>query len=305
MNQDKQIVQSGQEGQNKRRYKRPVRNNNRNMNNNSRDTRDTRDTRDSRDSRDIRGNGQQRQQQQPQRQQQQRGWGQQQQPNRQQGKMTVRIGGQVQQQRQQQQRQQPNRQQGNRQMQQQRYQGNRQQGNRQMQQGNRQRQRPVPRQQEQKKSIVLNTPWTIYMHEIFDKNWDMDSYKEVWKINTILDFWTFFNNFRNLGGYQFFMMRGNAKPMYEDPVNKEGGSYSYVIPGQNVFDTSLFVMMKMIGETILDESVDFSNVTGLSLVPKRSTSILKVWIKNKENKVELKLDNPNLKNCRYQDHKFY
>lgn len=166
-----------------------------------------------------------------------------------------------------------------------------------------QRQRPQPRGE--KRSIVLNTSWTIYIHENFNKDWSLDSYKQVWKINTILDFWTFFNNFRNLGGYQFFLMRGDIKPVYEDAVNKEGGSYSYIIPGQNVFDTTLFVMMKMIGETILDESEDFNNITGMSLVPKRSTSILKVWIKNKEHKVDLKLDNKNLRNCRYQDHKFY
>lgn len=168
-----------------------------------------------------------------------------------------------------------------------------------------QQQRQRPRQQDEKRSIVLNTPWTIYIHENFNKDWSLDSYKQVWKIHTILDFWTFFNNFRNLGGYQFFLMRGDTKPVYEDSVNKEGGSYSYIIPGQNVFNTSMFVMMKMIGETILDESEDFNNITGMSLVPKRTTSILKVWIKNKNHKVELKLDNKNLKNVRYQDHKFY
>ena len=100
-------------------------------------------------------------------------------------------------------------------------------------------------------------------------------------------------------------MRGDTKPVYEDPINKEGGSYSYIIPGYTTFDTSLYVMMKMIGETILDESEDFNNITGMSLVPKRSTSILKVWIKNKEHKVELKLDNKNLRNCRFQEHKIY
>ena len=103
----------------------------------------------------------------------------------------------------------------------------------------------------------------------------------------------------------FFMMRGNIEPVYEDPENLKGGSWSYIVPGREVNDTFVHVLSKMIGETLVN-SKDFDEIKGISLVPKKGTSILKVWLKNNDNPLELNVSEiDSLKSGRFQKHKIY
>jgi len=151
---------------------------------------------------------------------------------------------------------------------------------------------------------VLNTKWTIYVHNVMDRDWSMASYKKVYTIETIEDFWIFFANFHDFQKFQFFMMRGDIMPTYEDEANKNGGSYSYMIKGREVNKTFIHVLAKMIGEQLV-EAKDFDEIKGISLVPKKGISILKIWLKNKENPLELNTnDIQGLQNGRFQAHKF-
>jgi len=151
---------------------------------------------------------------------------------------------------------------------------------------------------------VLNTKWTIYVHNVMDRDWSMASYKKVYTIETIEDFWIFFANFHDFQKFQFFMMRGDIMPTYEDEANKNGGSYSYMIKGREVNKTFVHTAAKMIGEQLV-EAKDFDEIKGLSVVPKKGISILKIWLKNKENPLELNTnDIQGLQNGRFQAHKF-
>ena len=161
-----------------------------------------------------------------------------------------------------------------------------------------------PRKRNLSNQQVLNTKWTIYVHDVMDRDWSMASYKKVYTIETIEDFWIFFANFHDFQKFQFFMMRGDIMPTYEDEANKNGGSYSYMIKGREVNKTFVHTAAKMIGEQLV-EAKDFDEIKGLSVVPKKGISILKIWLKNKENPLELNTnDIQGLQNGRFQAHKF-
>ena len=101
------------------------------------------------------------------------------------------------------------------------------------------------------------------------------------------------------------MMRGDIKPVYEDEANVGGYSYSYIVSGRDVNETFIHVLMKMIGETLVDTE-NHKSVTGISLVPKRGTSCLKVWLANKEKPLELNVNEiRTLQRGRFQEHKLY
>jgi hypothetical protein len=148
----------------------------------------------------------------------------------------------------------------------------------------------------------LNTKWVVWIHDIKETSWTQDSYKKIYEIHTIEDFWTFFNNVRDYKNHLFFVMRGDTKPFYEDKANINGGSWSFSIYYKDVQETLIHTLVRMIGETLTKETMD---ITGLSMVPKRGSYILKVWLKNKEK--EYVLDTQNiygLKSGRFQAHKF-
>jgi len=151
----------------------------------------------------------------------------------------------------------------------------------------------------------LNTSWKLYIHNLTEKDWSLSSYKEVMKFNTIDDCWTFFNNFKDFKKFNFYIMRNNIKPVYEDPENKNGYSYSYIIPGRKLNDTFIDIVVKMFSENLLHNENTYE-LCGLSLTPKNNDiCILKIWLKNKNNVLKLNTNNNNLINGRFQIHKFY
>ena len=151
----------------------------------------------------------------------------------------------------------------------------------------------------------LNTHWTIHIHNTSETDWTLESYKKVYVIKKITDFWTFFNNFNDLQKFNFYVMRGDIKPVYEDKNNTNGYSYSYIIPGRKVNQTFIHCLAEMMCENLVDIK-NYNEVCGVSLVPKpNGISIFKVWMRNKNNVLKLKINDENLINGRYQDHKLY
>ena len=149
----------------------------------------------------------------------------------------------------------------------------------------------------------LNTHWTIYIHNIADKNWTLESYKKVFVIRTIEDFWMFFNNFKSFKNYMFFIMREDIKPVYEDPLNKNGGSYSYILTGRQINEPFIHTLIKMVGETLTQP--EYSNdIKGISLVSKKF-SVMKIWIGDKTKSKSIRIENDKIKNGRYQAHRFF
>jgi len=149
----------------------------------------------------------------------------------------------------------------------------------------------------------LNSQWKLYVHNLEEKDWSLDSYKEIFTFKTIEDCWIFFNNYKNFRKFNFYIMRDNIKPVYEDPQNKNGYSYSYIIPGRKVTETFTDITVKMFSEMLLEDSLE---VCGLSLTPKQnSIGILKIWLRNKNKVYKLDTYNDNLINGRFQVHKFY
>ena len=149
----------------------------------------------------------------------------------------------------------------------------------------------------------LNSQWKLYVHNLEEKDWSLESYKEIYTFKTIEDCWVFFNNYKNFRKFNFYIMRDNIKPVYEDPQNKNGYSYSYIIPGRKVTETFTDITVKMFSEMLLEDSLE---VCGLSLTPKQnSIGILKIWLRNKDKVYKLDTFNDNLINGRFQVHRFY
>jgi hypothetical protein len=77
----------------------------------------------------------------------------------------------------------------------------------------------------------LPRDWCLWYH--YDKdNWKIDGFKKVYSINTVGDFWQLYNNWDKLGSINqrhYFLMQKDVAPMWEDPVNKLGGCWSFKV----------------------------------------------------------------------------
>ncbi len=131
--------------------------------------------------------------------------------------------------------------------------------------------------------LNLNSEWNIWYH--YQKNnWKIDSYKNIFKIKNIIDFWNFNNNIDIIGGINsqhYFMMRNNITPLWEDKQNKNGGCWSIKIPIEKSYELWIKLSMYIIGETLTEDEY---LINGLSICTKNvSTSVIKIWIKDNTN----------------------
>jgi len=153
------------------------------------------------------------------------------------------------------------------------------------------------------KTNVLESKWIIWAHDTQDSNWDIESYKKIYEFDTIEDFWIFFNNIKHFRDFMLFIMRGDILPIYEDPKCKNGGYYSYVVQTPQLSNSIILLLTRMIGETLTDLET-FDEVIGMSVSPKGNRSVIKIWNKNKQERLNFYLKDRYFKgNCRYIPHK--
>jgi hypothetical protein len=129
----------------------------------------------------------------------------------------------------------------------------------------------------------FNSEWNLWYHHELN-NWRVDGYRKIFHIKNIKDFWDLHNNIDCLGGItnqQFFLMRDNVLPIWEDSANRNGGSWSIKLNDiSNVFNIWVKLAMLMVGENLIkDEKSTFNKlVVGLSInLRNQNTCIIKIW----------------------------
>lgn len=137
----------------------------------------------------------------------------------------------------------------------------------------------------------LKNEWNIWYHHEKD-NWKISGYNKIYEIETVGDFWSFYNNWNKVGGVtnkHFFLIQKDITPIWEDPKNINGGCWSFKVNDDNAYelweDLSIYLVCNQLCPTIPDE------VVGLSIcLKKNNNAVIKIWNKKSKNN-SLKLIN--------------
>ena len=93
----------------------------------------------------------------------------------------------------------------------------------------------------------------------------------------------------------FFLMKNDIKPMWEDTQNVDGGCWSFRVNKKEVIKTWHELIISVLGECLMKEPKYSKIINGISISPKRSFSIIKIWNNNvKINESKLLNDVPGL-----------
>ena len=158
-------------------------------------------------------------------------------------------------------------------------------------------------------SNKLNNEWTLWFHSPIEPNWGIDSYKNIYSIKTIEEFWEVYNKLKSIyvENAMFFLMKGDIPPLWESSENIDGGCWSFKIYKKSVFDTWLDLSINMLCETLTTNIGDSDIINGLSISPKKTFSIIKIWnndsSKNDNNLINNSIKNINLDESLYKSHK--
>lgn len=142
------------------------------------------------------------------------------------------------------------------------------------------------------KQTDLPNQWNLWYHK--SKNdWTINGFEKLYTIKTIEDFWNLQNSWDYNGGVinqQYFIMKNDIKPIWEDPENKLGGRWSFKVKETIAQDLWDDIVTYLVSGNL---SQNYDGINGISLTRKKNGWIvIKIW--NKSTK------DSSLKNLNYE-----
>ncbi len=127
----------------------------------------------------------------------------------------------------------------------------------------------------------LNTSWTLWFHKFDDEKWDLESYSRLCSFNTIEEFVVVLQLLKpiHIQNGMLFLMREGIQPLWESDDNKDGGCFSFKIYKQELHEAWMVLTTKLVNESILKDTEQYNLINGISISPKKSYSIIKLWLR--------------------------
>jgi hypothetical protein len=122
--------------------------------------------------------------------------------------------------------------------------------------------------------------WVLWGHLPHDTDWSIKSFINIATVNTIEETIGITETLPNIliENCMLFLMRENVNPIWEDPMNKQGGYFSYKISNKHVGKVWKELSYVTVGETISNDADFTKNVTGITISPKKNFCIIKIWM---------------------------
>jgi len=126
---------------------------------------------------------------------------------------------------------------------------------------------------------LLNCSWTLYYHDFDNIDWTINGYKKLLNIDSVEDYSIMMNLINDWNNGLYYLMRDPHPPIWEDPLNINGGGWTFKILKQNVSSLFYNITAHAIGETICNTLDNSMNIVGVSISPKTKFTTIRVWTK--------------------------
>jgi len=160
-----------------------------------------------------------------------------------------------------------------------------------------------------KKNLIvpLDQSYTLYYHDVSNDNWEKDSYIKITTVSTLNDFVKLYNTLSNYTSGMFFLMKDPIFPLFEDDANLNGGFWTYKIAKKDMNKLWFDIAGRFVCNQLTKNPEHMKIINGLSISPKISNCILKIWnndSKINQEKLLFKEDVQTILNteCHYRQH---
>jgi hypothetical protein len=129
----------------------------------------------------------------------------------------------------------------------------------------------------------LNDKWKLFYHLPDEKSWKLNSYKIILKNIDSVEKTVLLNNKitdKIIKYSMLFLFRSNINPLWEDPLNENGGCFSFKVYNNKVVNIWKLLVYSLVGETLCVKREHNNLINGISISPKRKFCIIKIWLKN-------------------------
>jgi translation initiation factor 4E len=131
----------------------------------------------------------------------------------------------------------------------------------------------------------LSNNWTLWAHLPHNTDWSLKSYIPIATFKTIEETIGVTESIPQVlvENCMLFMMKSGIKPIWEDTNNRNGGSFSYKVSNKNVYKVWKDLTYIVAGGTISKQQGFVNCVTGITISPKKSFCIIKIWMADCKN----------------------
>ena len=126
----------------------------------------------------------------------------------------------------------------------------------------------------------LSKKWTLWTHLPHDTDWTIKSYKKVYEMASVEETIALLETLPEVlvTNCMLFIMRNGVIPVWEDPVNRTGGCFSYKVTNKQVYSIWKELTYMLVGETLSENKKFVDTITGITISPKKSFCIIKIWL---------------------------
>lgn len=132
------------------------------------------------------------------------------------------------------------------------------------------------------KTHPLYDKWTLWAHLPHDTDWSLKSYINIMNIETVEDALALNRALpeKFIKNCMLFLMRKGISPTWEDPKNRNGGCFSFKIKNTYVPTIWERLSFTLMGETLTNNNRLHKIINGITISPKKSFCIIKIWLAN-------------------------
>ena len=137
-----------------------------------------------------------------------------------------------------------------------------------------------PSSQETEDTHPLECRWTLWAHLPHDTDWSVKSYKRIHTFGTAEEAIGLCEALpdKMVRNCMLFLMREGVHPTWEDPKNRGGGCFSYKVPNRAIPEVWKKLFYVVVGETASPDEALMQQINGITISPKKSFCIIKVWV---------------------------
>ena len=138
--------------------------------------------------------------------------------------------------------------------------------------------------------MELSSVYNLWTHDTCNKDWSIKTYTKILSFATAQDFWKVLNNFDKLfwQSNNIFIMRNNIEPTWETIDNRNGGTCAIKIPDSHALAAFEDIITRIVVDD--DNIIKNNDITGLSISPKSSFFVIKIWNGDKKYDLSKTLD---------------
>ena len=154
----------------------------------------------------------------------------------------------------------------------------------------------------------LSDKWVLWAHLPHNTDWSLKSYIKILGVSTVEIVIALVNSLpeQMTKNCMLFFMRKGVLPMWEDKQNCEGGCFSFKITNKSIPNVWKNMSYMLAGNSLTNNKLLLKTITGITVSPKKSFCILKIWtstVKYQNVKDLNEIEDVSFQGCLFKKHK--